>query len=225
MLKQLFQYNQRFMIFSSLLTSTILNKTSINQSKLKNLLNNLNFYTFNHRIKLSRVKKTLDLMITDLILARDATKLLFKANMIRKTRKKIKKNIREEKFRTSFDRVLIENEVIRLREDEIKKNDEVMQKKMIAEMKKSIAAEKKRVHSKEMIMKKRKRKKVKLIKEMKKISKSKKSYRRRLQNSFISMFSTSQMKKTALEIEKSILQIKKSEIDNSASSMRDYTYQ
>jgi hypothetical protein len=185
----------------------------------------LNLYTLNHRIKLNRVKKTLDLMTADLILARDATKLLFKANMIRKTRKKIKKNIKEERFRTSFDRVLIENEAIRLRENEIKKNDEAMQKKMIAEMKKSVAAEKKRVHSKEMIMRKRKRKKIKLIKEMKKTSKSKKSYRRRLQNSFISMFSTSQMKKTALEIEKSTLQIKKSEVDSSASSMRNYTYQ
>ncbi len=225
MLKQLSQHNQRSMISSSLLTSTILNKTSINQSKLKNLLNSLNLYTLNHRIKLSRVKKTLDLMTADLILARDATKLLFKANMIRKTRKKIKKNIRKEKFRTSFDRVLIENEAIRLWEDEIKKNDEAMQKKMIAEMKKSIAAEKKRIYSKEMIMRKRKRKKVKLVKEMKKTSKSKRSYRRRFQNSFISVFSTSQMKKTALEIEKSILQIEKSEVNNSASSMKDYTYQ
>jgi hypothetical protein len=142
MLKQLSQYNQRFMIFSSLLTSIILNKTSINQSKLKNLLNSLNLYTLNHRIKLSRVKKTFDLMTADLILARDASKLLFKANMIRKTKKKIKKNIRKEKFRTSFDRVLIENEVIRLRKDEIKKNDEVMQKKMIAKMKKSVVARK-----------------------------------------------------------------------------------
>jgi hypothetical protein len=100
-----------------------------------------------------------------------------------------------------------------------------MQKKMIAEMKKSIAAEKKRIYSKEMIMRKRKRKKVKLVKEMKKTSKSKRSYRRRFQNSFISVFSTSQMKKTALEIEKSILQIEKSEVNNSASSMKDYTYQ
>jgi tellurite resistance protein len=76
-----------------------------------------------------------------------------------------------------------------------------------------------------MIMRKKKRKKVKLIKEMKKISKSKRSYRRRFQNFLISMFSTSQMKKTAFEIEKLILQIKKSEVDNSASSMKNYTYQ
>ncbi len=213
------------MISFSLFTLTILNKTSINQLKLKNLLNSLNFYTFNHRIKLNRVKKTFNLMIVDLILTRDTTKLLFKINMIRKTRKKIKKNFKKEKFRLSFDRVLIENEVIRFRKDEIKKNDEAMQKEMIAEMKKSIAAKKKRIHSKKMIIRKRKRKKIKLIKKMKKTSKSKKSYCRRLQNSFISMFSTSQMKKTAFEIEKSILQIKKSEVDNSASSMRNYTYQ
>jgi ribosomal protein L32 len=72
------------MIFSSLLTSINLNKISINQTKLKNLLKNLNFYTLNHSIKLSRIKKTIDLMSVDLILARDAIKVLFKANMTKK---------------------------------------------------------------------------------------------------------------------------------------------
>jgi hypothetical protein len=65
----------------------------------------------------------------DLILARDATKVFFKANMTRKTRKKTKKNINEREFRISFERVLTKNEAIRLREDEIKKNEDVMQKK------------------------------------------------------------------------------------------------
>jgi hypothetical protein len=59
-------------------------------------------------------------MNVDLILARDATKVLFKANMTREARKKTKENIIEA-FRTLFERVLIENEAIRLREDEIKK--------------------------------------------------------------------------------------------------------
>ncbi len=212
------------MISSSSLTSTNLNKISINQTKLKNLLQSLNFYTLNHRIKLSRVSKTIDLMTVDLILTRDAIKMLFKANMIKKTRKKTKENITSA-FRISFDRVLIENEIIRLRADEIKKVENVMLKKMTAKTKKSIAAEKKRIHAKKMIMRKRKRKKDKLIKNLKKISKSKRFYRRRLQNSFVSMFSSSQMRKTAFEIEKSILQVKKSEIDNSASSMKDYVYQ
>jgi hypothetical protein len=163
-------------------------------------------------------------MTVDLILTRDAIKMLFKANMIKKTRKKTKENITSA-FRISFDRVLIENEIIRLRADEIKKVENVMLKKMTAKTKKSIAAEKKRIHAKKMIMRKRKRKKDKLIKNLKKISKSKRFYRRRLQNSFVSMFSSSQMRKTAFEIEKSILQVKKSEIDNSASSMKDYVYQ
>jgi hypothetical protein len=83
-LKQLSQNSNRFMIFSSLLTSINLNKISINQTKLKNLLKSLNFYTFNHQIKLSRVKKTIDLISVDLILARDVIKMLFKANMIKK---------------------------------------------------------------------------------------------------------------------------------------------
>jgi hypothetical protein len=223
MLQQLSQFNNRLMTSFSSLTSTILNKTSINQSKLKNLLQSLNLYTLNHRNKLSRVKKTIDLMSVDLILARDATKVLFKTNMTKKTRKKTKEN--EETFRISFERVLIENEVIRLREDEIKKIEDVMLKKMNAKTKKSVAAEKKRIHAKEMTIRKKKRKEDKIIKKLKKISKSKRFYRRRLQNSSISVFSISQMKKTASEIEKSILQIEESEVDSSASSMKSYVYQ
>jgi hypothetical protein len=212
------------MTFSSLLTSINLNKTSINQTKLKNLLKSLNFYTFNHQIKLSRVKKTIDLMSVDLILARDAIKVLFKANMIKETRKKTKKNIART-YRISFERVLIENEAIRLRKNEIKKNEKIMLKKMTAKTKKSIAAKKKRIHTKEIVMRKRKRKEDKTIKELKKILKSKRIYRRRFQNSFVSMFSSLSMRKTASEFEKSILQRKKSEIDNSASSTKSYMYQ
>jgi outer membrane lipopolysaccharide assembly protein LptE/RlpB len=88
-------------------------------------------------------------------------------------------------------------------------------------MKKSVAAEKKRIHAKEVIMRKRKREEEKIVKKLKKTSKSKRIYRRRLQNSSISVFS----KENASETDQSTLQIKKSEVDSSASSMRDYTYQ
>ncbi len=167
------------MIFSSLLTSINLNKISINQTKLKNLLKSLNLYTFNHQIKLSRVKKTIDLMSVDLILARVVIKVLFKANMTKETRKKTKESI-VEAYKISFKRVLIENEAIRLREDEIKKNEDVMLKKMIAKTKKSVAAKKKRIHTKKIAMRKRKREEDKAVKEIKKILKSKRIYRRRL---------------------------------------------
>jgi hypothetical protein len=120
---------------------------------------------------------------------------------------------------------LIENKAIRLREDEIKKNEDVMLKKMIAKTKKSIAAEKKRIHTKKIAMRKRKRKEDKTIKKIKKILKSKRVYRRRFQNSFVSVFSSLQMRENASEFEKSILQTEKSEIDSSASSMKDYVYQ
>ncbi len=223
-LKQLSQQIDRSMISSSLLTSTNLNKTSINQTKLKNLLKSLNLYTLNHQIKLNRIKKTIDLMTADLILARDATKVLFKTNMTREIRKKTKESIMRA-FRISFERVLIENEAIRLRKDEVRKNEDVMQKKMTAKTKKSVAAEKKRVHIEEMTMRKRKREKVKLVKKLEKTSKSKRFYRRRLQNSSVSVFSTLQMKKTAPELEKSTLQVEESEVGSSASSMRDYVYQ
>jgi ABC-type phosphate transport system auxiliary subunit len=100
-----------------------------------------------------------------------------------------------------------------------------MQKKIAAKTKKSIAAEKKRIHAKEVIMRKRKRKKEKIIKKIKKTFKSKRFYRRRLQKSFVSMLSTSQRKKIAFEIEKSSLQVKKSEVNNSVSFIKDYVYQ
>jgi hypothetical protein len=74
-------------------------------------------------------------------------------------------------------------------------------------------------------MRKRKREENKTIKKLKKILKSKRIYRRRLQNSFVSMFSFLQMKKNASEFEKSILQTEKNEVDSSASSTKDYVYQ
>ncbi len=100
-LKQLSQ-NDRFMTFSSLLTSTNSNKTSINRSKLNNLLKSLNSHTFNHQIKPDRIAKTINLMTANLILARDATRMLLKANLTRKTRKKTKENITET-YRTSLN--------------------------------------------------------------------------------------------------------------------------
>ncbi len=100
-----------------------------------------------------------------------------------------------------------------------------MQKKMTAKTKNSVAAEKKRIHAKKMTMRKKKREKGKIIKKLKKTSKSKRFYCRRLQYLLVSVFSTLQMRKTAFEIEQSILQIEKIEVDNSASFMKDYTYQ
>jgi hypothetical protein len=92
---------------------------------------------------------------------------------------------------------------------------------MTAKTKKSVAADKKRIHAKEMTMRKRTREEDKIAKEMKKTSKSKRIYRRRLQNSLVSVFS----KENASENEQSILQVKKNEVGSSASSMRGYTYQ
>jgi hypothetical protein len=69
------------------------------------------------------------MMSADLILARDATKTLFKANMAREARKKTKENTSGGAFRTPFGRVLTENEAIRLREDEIRKAKKSCRKK------------------------------------------------------------------------------------------------
>jgi hypothetical protein len=74
-------------------------------------------------------------------------------------------------------------------------------------------------------MRKRKREEDKAVKELEKISKSKRFYRRRLQNPFVSVFPSLQMRETAPEFEGSILQTEKSEAGSSASSMRGYMYQ
>jgi Mg2+ and Co2+ transporter CorA len=120
---------------------------------------------------------------------------------------------------------LIENEIIRLHEDEIKKIENVMLKKMTAKTKNLSLQKKSEFMRKKTTIRKRKRKENKIIKKLKKNSKSKRFYRRRLQNSSISVFSTSQMRKTTSEIEKLILQIEKNKVDNSASSIKDYVYQ
>ncbi len=93
-----------------------------------------------------------------------------------------------------------------------------MQKKMAAEAKKSAAAEKKRIHAEEVIMRKRKREEDKKVKELEKTSKPKRIYRRRLENLPVPVFSTSQMGKTASEIEESTLQVEESEAGSPASS-------
>jgi sRNA-binding protein len=80
-----------------------------------------------------------------------------------------------------------------------------MQKKMTAKAKKSAAAEKKRIHTKEVAMGKRKREEEKIAKELEKASKPKRLYRRQLQNPPVPVFSASQMGKTAPETEVSTL--------------------
>ncbi len=110
---------------------------------------------------------------------------------------------------------------IRLREDEAKKSEDD------CEGEKSAAAEKKRIHTKEIAMRKRKREEDKAAKELEKTLKPKRPYRIvvDIQNPFVSVFSASQMKETASESERSILQVEKSEADSSAPFMRGYIYQ
>jgi hypothetical protein len=76
------------------------------------------------------------------------------------TRKKTKKSITRA-FRILFRGVLIENEAIRLRKNETKKNEDVMLKKMTAKTKKSVAAEKSEFTRKRLLCKKESEKKTK----------------------------------------------------------------
>jgi hypothetical protein len=88
-------------------------------------------------------------MIVNTILAQNSTKLLFRANMTKKTRKK-KAKADTKNYRFAFERVLIETVIRQHRKNEIKKMTEALQKKKTSEIKKMISIEKKRVHMKEM---------------------------------------------------------------------------
>ncbi len=65
-----------------------LNRTLINKREIENLIEFLNKYTFIYKLKLSRVKKSMNAMIVITILAQNSIKLLFKINMTKETRKK-----------------------------------------------------------------------------------------------------------------------------------------
>ncbi len=100
-----------------------------------------------------------------------------------------------------------------------------MLKKMTAKIKKINRCKKKRIHTKEIAMRKKKREENKAVKKIIIILKSKRVYRRRFQNFLVSVFSSLQMRENASEIERSILQTEKNKVDSSASSIRNYVYQ
>jgi 16S rRNA C967 or C1407 C5-methylase (RsmB/RsmF family) len=157
-------------------------------------------------------------MIVTMILAQNFIKLLFRINMTRETRKKKAKKDDRERYRFAYERVLIETMTRQHKENEIKRMKEVIQKKKTLKTKKMITIEKKRVHMKEMIIRKRKRKKAKIIKKLEKISKSKRSYRRRLFASAISEQESSISVQTFDISKNSILSVKKTRARSFTSS-------
>ncbi len=86
-------------------------------------------------------------MIVITILIEKSIKLLFKINMIRKTRKKKAKENDREEYRFAYERVLIETMTKQHKKNEIKKMKKARQKKKTSEIKKMITIEKKRKKS------------------------------------------------------------------------------
>ncbi len=106
-----------------------LNKTLINKQKIETLIEFLNKYSSIYKLKLNRVKKSMNAMIVITILTEKSIKLLFKVNMIKKTRKKKTNENDQREYRFAYERVLIETVTKQHEENEIKKKKEVRQKK------------------------------------------------------------------------------------------------
>ncbi len=157
-------------------------------------------------------------MIINTILTRNSIKLLFKANMIKKTRKKKTKEDDRKKYKFAYERVLIETMIKKHKKNEIKKMKKALQKKKTFETKKMISIEKKRVHMKEIISRKRKRKKARIIKELEKASKFKRAYRKRFLHSSITEQKSSISMQTSTILKNSTLSMKKIEVRNSTLS-------
>ncbi len=201
-----------------------LNRTLINKQKIETFVEFLNKYISIYKLKLSRIKKTMNTMIVNTILAQNSTKLLFRANMTKKTRKK-KAKADTKNYRFAFERVLIETVIRQHRKNEIKKMTEALQKKKTSEIKKMISIEKKRVHMKEMTSWKRKREEARIVKELEKALKLKRAYRRRLSHSSISEQESSISVQTSAILKNSILPIEKIEARSSTPSWESYVYE
>ncbi len=87
-LNQLKINDSRSNTFSSSFDIIKLNKTLINKQKIEIFIEFLNKYILIYKLKLSRIKKIMNTMITNIVLTQNSIKLLFRTNMTRETRKK-----------------------------------------------------------------------------------------------------------------------------------------
>jgi hypothetical protein len=149
-LNQLKINDSRSNIFSSSFDIIKLNKTFINKQKIEIFIEFLNKYILIYKLKLSRIKKIMNTMIANTVLAQNSIKLFFKTNMTRKTRKKKTKKDDREKYKFAYERVLIETVTRQHKKNEIKKMKKAQKKKKTFDIKKMITIEKKRIHMKEM---------------------------------------------------------------------------
>ena len=166
------------------------------------MVKSLNPYSPNHKSKMAKVLRAIKTMQADLLITRDSTRNLFKANMNRESRKKKKSG---NSYIPAFERVLTEAEATRHREDEAAKAESTKQKKELSEARKVASlskrldaetlrqnkrvarAEKARVKEEmkaaktaERLDRKRKREEEKSQKDMERASRPKRVYRKRL---------------------------------------------
>lgn len=109
-------------------------RTPTNSEEMTSIVKSLNQYSPNHKSKLKKVLRAINTMQGDLLIIRDSTRNLFRANMNRKTGKKKKS---KGGYIPAYGRVLTEAEATRHRENEVKKADMIKQKKELAEAKKT----------------------------------------------------------------------------------------
>ncbi len=157
------------------------------------------------------------MMIINIVLTQNSIKLLFKANMIKETRKKKAKEDDRREYKFAYERVLIETVIKKHKKNEIKKMKEIIQKKKTFETKKMISIEKKRIHMKEMTSRKRKREEARIIKKFEKVSKLKRAYRRKFSHSSIAKQKSSISVQTSIILKNSTLSMKKIEARSSTS--------
>ncbi len=224
-LNQLIAFDSRSNISSFSIDIIKLNRIFINKQKIETLIEFLNKYILIYKLKLSRIKKTMNTMIANTVLAQNSIKLLFRTNMIKETRKKKAKEDDRRRYKFAYERVLTETVIKKHKENEIKKMKEIIQKKKTFETKKMISIEKKRIHMKKMTSRKRKREEARIIKELEKISKLKRAYRRRLLHSLIAEQKSSISMQTSTILKNSILSMKKIEARSSTSSWKNYVYE
>ena len=214
-----------------------INRTPTNLEEMTSMVKSLNSYTPNHKTKVNKVLKGFKTLHADLLITRDSTKNLFRANMSRETRKK-----KNTGYIPAYGRVLTEAEATRHREDEIKKQEIIKQKKELFEAKKLAVAtkrldavamrqvkqaqraekarirdENKAIKTIEMIDRKRKREEAKMQKEVDRLSRPKRVYRKKLHQS-------SNQEDTPPVLVDPALQVEDSKARSPTPSMGGYVY-
>lgn len=205
---------------------------------MTSMVQSLNPYTPNHKLKVAKVLRFIKTMQADLLITRDSTRTLFRANMTKESKKKKKTS----GSIPAYGRVLTPAEVTRRQEDEVKKAELMQQKKDQAEarkiaiatkrvdaeavrqIKRTERAEKARIQEEMKAVKiaekadrKRKREEEKVQKDLERASRPKRIYRKKLREP------SNQGNSSAILVEQP-LEIENTQARSPTPSMGGYVY-